>query len=138
MPCDRDTVLEIYKIAVETTDRASARRGTANAFFLALQTALMGLATTLPPANAFATTAAYLAALTLCGSWWVQLRTYRDLNRAKYETITAIEATLPTALFTEEWANRRRGHVSLGQVERTIPCLFAAIHTMVYISAIAT
>jgi hypothetical protein len=136
MQTDRDTVLELYKLAVETADRTSARRGTANAFFLAVQTALTGLVAALPAANAFAATAVFLAALILCGAWWVQLRTYSGLNQAKFATITALEATLPAALFTDEWANRPRGYVGLGFAERVIPYLFAALHTLVYASTL--
>lgn len=131
MQTDRDTVLELYKLAVEAADRTSARRGTANAFFLAVQTALTGFAAALPAANAFAATAVYLAALLLCAAWWVQLRTYSDLNRAKFATITKLEATLPAALFTDEWANRPHGYIDLGLAERVIPYLFAALHTLV-------
>jgi hypothetical protein len=38
-----DTVLELYKISVEMADRVSARRGTANAFFLSVQTAVISV-----------------------------------------------------------------------------------------------
>ncbi|MGW1594955.1 RipA family octameric membrane protein [Streptomyces sp. NPDC002343] len=36
-----ETLLDLYKLAVEMADRVSARRGTANAFFLSVQTALV-------------------------------------------------------------------------------------------------
>lgn len=136
METNRDTVLELYKLAVETADRTSARRGTANAFFLTVQTALTGVTAALPAGNAFTVTAVYLAALLLCGAWWVQLRTYKDLNRAKFATITALETTLPAALFTDEWANRPSGYVDLGLAERVTPYVFAAIHTLAYASMI--
>ncbi|GHI47573.1 RipA family octameric membrane protein [Streptomyces albidoflavus] len=42
-PNQRPEVLELYKLAVEMADRVSARRGTANAFFLSVQTALVTL-----------------------------------------------------------------------------------------------
>ncbi|MGI5324866.1 RipA family octameric membrane protein [Actinomadura nitritigenes] len=134
MPTDRDTLVELYKLAVETADRTSARRATANAFFLTVQTALAGLAAALPVAGACAATAVYLAALTLCGAWWIQLRTYRALSRARFAAISELEADLPVALFTDEWAGRPRVYIELGLVERTIPYVFAAIHTLAFAS----
>ncbi|GGP98480.1 hypothetical protein BKA00_005805 [Actinomadura coerulea] len=134
MPTDRDTIVELYKLAVETADRTSARRATANAFFLTVQTALAGLAAALPAESAFAGTAVYLAALTLCVTWWIQLGTYRALNRARFAAISELEADLPVALFTDEWAGRPRAYIELGVVERTIPYVFAAIHTLTFAS----
>jgi hypothetical protein len=40
-PTGTDRLLELYKLCVEMADRVSARRATANAFFLTLNSALL-------------------------------------------------------------------------------------------------
>lgn len=131
---------EIYKIAVEMADRISARRGLANSFFLTINTTVLGLLGT-------HVTSWYLsvAGIVLCVSWWVLLRSYRDLNRAKFEIILAMEKNLPAAMYADEWARLRKDRVrfglnpaalrpwlaqyrELGIVERTVPWVFVLVY----------
>ncbi|HEY1345703.1 MAG TPA: hypothetical protein VGF54_11990 [Streptosporangiaceae bacterium] len=132
---------ELYKLAVEMADRISARRGVANSFFLTVNTALMALLGTQDvrwyPAA---------AGIVLCVSWWALLKSYRDLNRAKFEIILAMETRLPTRVYGGEWTRLRREPVrfairpavirpwlaqyrELGYVERIVPWIFAAIYS---------
>lgn len=143
------TVLDLYKMAVEMADRVSGRRATANAFFLTVQTAfvaVVGIATpTLYVAPWWTSLAVSFAGLILSGSWWLQLKTYRDLNRAKFSVINSIEATLPVKLFTEEWAflgSQTRGYfgsryLELSFIERAIPIVFAALYVLLFIGRVA-
>jgi hypothetical protein len=41
-----------------------------------------------------------LAGIILSGSWWLQLRSYRDLNHAKFAVINSVETRFPVKLFT--------------------------------------
>jgi hypothetical protein len=143
-----DDVLDLYKLAVEMADRISARRATANAFFLTVQTtfvAVLGIATpTLYRAPWWTALAVSLAGLVLSGSWWLQLRSYRDLNRAKFEVINSIEATLPVKMFTEEWeflrahAQGRFGgrYRELGFIERAIPIVFSLLYVLLFVGRV--
>jgi hypothetical protein len=143
-------VLELYKLAVEMADRISARRATANAFFLTVQTtfvAVVGLATpTLRHAPWWTTLAVSFAGIVLSVSWWLQLRSYRDLNRAKFKVINSIEANLPIKLFTDEWAalvqasseGSRRRYLELGNIERFVPIVFAALYVLLFLGRVAT
>jgi len=128
--------LDLYRIAVEAADRASARRGHVNDFFLALQTALVGLSAALPAGSLLTETAFFAGALTLSAAWWLQLSTYRSMNRARFETITALETSLPEATFTNEWATRPPFGVELTTTERSIPFVFAVIHTVMYVAVV--
>lgn len=147
-------VLELYKLAVEMADRVSARRATANTFFFTVQA---GLAVSV---GAFAVDSARseepetlplllaaIAGVVIAASWWLLLRSYRDLNTAKFEVITRIEHDhLPIHLFTEEWAflredpvkNWRQRYAELGQVESVVPLVFVALYVVlsVYIVAV--
>lgn len=132
-------VLELYKLAVEMADRVSARRGGANAFFVTVQSALVAALGFLagqdpaPPDR-------YMVALCAVGlaaaaSWYLLLRSYRDLNRAKFAVINKLESQLPVSLFADEWTELKRDPVKrwrpryaeLGTIERFAPALFALI-----------
>jgi hypothetical protein len=147
MPTDGDDAraLELYKFAVELADRMSARRGTANAFFLTVQTtflAVLGLATSnLSESPIWVTVAVTTAGLILSVTWWLQLRSYRDLNKAKFEVITDMETRLDISIFTGEWQSLKKDPVKkwrpryaeLGTAERLVPGVFAALYLVLLI-----
>ena len=136
------TELDLYKLAVEMADRISARRGTANSFYLAVHAGIItavaallpGGATSLPLASTFIA----IAGMTLSVAWWLSLRSYRDLNRAKFKVILRMEARLPVALFGDEWQflkkdpviGWRKQYAELGQVERVVPVVFLILYAL--------
>lgn len=140
-----DNYFEVYKLAVEMADRISARRGVANSFFLTINTAILALlgtqAVTWYPAA---------AGITVCTTWWALLRSYRELNRAKFDIILGLEDRLPARLYGGEWALLRRERVSfglqppvllswltqykeLGYIERIVPWVFSVLYLVVII-----
>lgn len=144
---DADRIFDLYRIAVEQADRVSARRASANSYFLTIQTglaALVGLIGSLDensdavPRNDVGLVATAIVGLALCAAWWLLLRSYRDLNAAKFKVITEIEVEhLPLQIFQREWDFLKRDEVlpwwkgryaELGFVERFIPALFAAVY----------
>lgn len=147
-PETNSTALDLYKLAVEMADRVSARRATANAFFLTVQTTfvvVLGVATpTLYQAPWWTSLAVAFAGIILCGSWWLQLKSYRDLNRAKFDVIKSIEANLPMQLFADEWSylksysvsKRGGGYRELGYIERTIPIIFSALYVLLFLGRV--
>jgi hypothetical protein len=131
---------ELYKLAVEMADRISARRGTANSFFLTVNTGVLAVI-------GAATVRWYLAAagIVLCVAWWALLKSYRDLNRAKFGVILAMEEQLPARVYSDEWQRLRKDPVSftlrpavvrawfaqyreLGYIERIVPWVFVLIY----------
>lgn len=136
---------EIYKIAVEMADRISGRRGLANSFFLTINTAVLGILGT-HESNW------YLAAagIILCVSWWALLKSYRDLNRAKFEIILAMEDRLPVRLYGDEWDRLRKERArvgalrswlaqyrELGVIERTVPWVFVLVYLIAIVRQVA-
>ena len=116
--------LDLYKLAVATADRISARRGVANTFFLTVNT---GLAALLGGDELRWYVAG--AGIVLCVAWWALLKSYRDLNGAKFEVINRMEERLPAQLFGDEWEQLKRSRYrELGQVERIVPVLFALVY----------
>jgi hypothetical protein len=139
-------VLELYQLAVEMADRVSARRATANSFFFSVQA---GLAVALgafalntgtvdsPSPDRFVLTLAALAGVLIAASWWLLLRSYRDLNSAKFQVIGKIEQdNMCIQLFNQEWQHLKNDPVKRwrpryaeqGQVERVVPLIFLILY----------
>ena len=119
-------------------DRVSARRATANAFFLTINTALLAFLSTGP--QDFVWLVAFAGAA-LSATWWVLIKSYRDLNGAKYKVITDMEAKLEAAIYGDEWERLKRGRVKgwrgryaeFTTVEQVVPVVFAALYTFVLV-----
>jgi len=113
---DSDTILELYKTAVEMADRTSARRQGANSFFLTLNTALAALVGivssaqkppphgNLPTFDPYGLVLTAVAGIVLSLTWRALLRYYRRLNAAKFDVINEMEKRLPIKPYTDEWA----------------------------------
>jgi hypothetical protein len=140
-PEPSSTELELYRLAVEMADRVSARRGTANNFFLAVHAGVITAVAALlsDPAGApmpLDSTFIALAGIALSAAWWLSLRSYRDLNSAKFKVILQMEARLPVAVFADEWQflktdpviGWRKRYAELGQVERVVPIVFLVLY----------
>lgn len=141
------TILEIYQTAVEMADRTSSRRATANSFFLTLQTGLVAALAALATGegasvgrNQFVLTLAGYSGIVLAAAWWLLLRSYRDLSRAKFAVITRIERDyLPVHPFDDEWSVLKRDPVKrfrpryaeLGLVERIVPIAFGVVYLII-------
>jgi hypothetical protein len=109
MNVDDSHLLEQYKLAAEMADRVSARRGAANGFYFTVSSALLATSESLSLATASA------AGIVLACAWWMQLRSYRNLNAAKFGVIAKLEQRLPIQVFGEEWAILKKE-----PVERTV------------------
>lgn len=143
--------VELYKVAVEMADRVSSRRGQANQFFVGLQTLLLGIPASIGLATGnsgddWARVTLAVSGVVVSAAWWLQLRSYRDLNRAKFAVINAIERDyFEIKPFTDEWATLKGDEVKrwrdryaeLGIAERFLPFTFIAIHLGVLIVSIA-
>lgn len=138
--------LDLYRLAVEMADRVSDRRATANQFFFTVQA---GLAVAL---GAFSITdeaahpdkfllgLAAMAGVLIAGSWWLLLRSYRDLNTAKFVVINRIERDhLPLHVFSDEWDELKKDpikqwrpwYAEQGQVERAVPLIYLMLYIAV-------
>lgn len=136
---DLGLAFDQYRLAVEMADRVSARRGAANAFFLGLHTAL------LPVSETLELWLAALLGIVLCGTWWLLLRSYRQLNAAKWGVINGFESDFPRQPFLEEWNRLKEDPVKrqwltryaeLSAVEQIVPGVLALLYALVVISAV--
>lgn len=119
-------------------DRVSARRATANAFFLTINTALLAFLST-GPQDLVRLVAFAGAALSV--TWWVLIKSYRDLNAAKYGVITDMEAKLEAKMYGNEWERLKQGRVKgwrgryaeFTTVEQVVPVVFAGLYALVFL-----
>ena len=142
----RPHLLEQYKLYVEMADRVSQRRATANSFFLTLNTGLLGSATGL--AGFLFDVTQVLAVswgiaifgLGFSYVWWRILKSYRQLNTAKFMVVHDLESKLPVAPYDDEWEKVERGknpklYLPLTVVEARVPMLFMLGYSILAIVA---
>ena len=150
---------EIYRMAVEMADRVSSRRMVANGFFLSVHTALVTVvgftyekvATDQKSVLIIIAMMGFLLAWT----WFFAIRSYRRLNRAKFNAINKLEKDLETQYFTNEWAELTKTteddlelksfrdrwlkfkdrYTTLTNIESVVPIVFAIIYVVILVGA---
>lgn len=140
--------LEQYKLYVEMTDRISARRNTANVFFLSLNTTIIagiGLSLekieTLRPS--WLIVFPLIGILIFCLVWWWLIRSYRNINSAKYKVIGKMESSLPfSPYYKEEWKELGEGkdirkYLPLTAIEQWIPIVFGTMYLILGFTIVA-
>ncbi|WP_245791148.1 RipA family octameric membrane protein [Actinacidiphila rubida] len=143
----QDAVLEQYKLYVEMTDRVSARRATMNAFFLSLNSTVgtaVAFVWGLQKSSVGLLVFPLLVLLVMSGTWFCLLRSYRQLNSAKFAVIGALEERLPTSPYWRgEWkalgegADRGR-YWPMSQLEQCVPLVFAALYVTGFVVVAVT
>ena len=135
-----DAALKLYGTAVEMADRVSSRRGQANQFYLSIETLLLGVPALVGLADTGGLESDPLRSTVLAAvgvlvsiTWWLQLRSYRQLNRAKFDVILTIEREhFEIRPFSDEWESLKQDRIpgwrgryaELGTVERVVPVVF--------------
>jgi|SRR6267154_4798830 len=130
-------LFEQYKLYVEMADRISSRRQTANSYFLSINTALLGFVGYV----ATGVTTGYVwlvpvAGITLSYLWYRLIRSYRDLNTAKFKVVHEIEKRLPLSPYDAEWEAMGRGnnpklYKPFTHIETGVPWVFVVLHALV-------
>jgi hypothetical protein len=143
----RTAILEQYKLYVEMADRVSARRNLANTFFLTLNTAVFAaigaLAKTKVPLHSWLLLLPVLGLVVQCGAWFFLVRSYRQLNSAKFVVIGVLEEQLPASPYWRaEWRALGEGrdktkYWPLSHLEQWVPVLFAVAYVAGFIVAMA-
>lgn len=138
--------LEQYKLYVEMADRISSRRQNANSFFLSINTAIVALVSYVQLGNSDTATFKLHWLIAISGifvsyMWYRLIRSYRDLNSAKFKVIHHIEQILPLRPYDAEWAAVGHGknpklYLPFTHIEIGIPWVFIIIHLIVLIMAI--
>ena len=135
---EQDQLLDIYKLHAELADRVSQRREGANRLYVSLHVGLVVFVAALlrfgfgdAPEGLVLGTVGGVGAL-LSVSWFVVIRSYRQLNTEKFRVLHELEKRLPYQFFTLEWDPEAKGGKSnrywkLTHVEVTLPVIFFAM-----------
>ena len=130
--------MEIYKLHAELADRVSQRREGANRLHVTL---LIGLVMLLAALLRFGSgdvpqdllqLVIGVGGVSVSLSWTIVIRSYNQLNSAKYKVLQELEIYLNFAYFTKEWnlltqnENKNR-YWQLTKVERILPVLFGIL-----------
>ena len=133
---NQNELLEIYKLHSELADRVSQRREGANRLYVSLLSGLAVLLAALlrlgvgdggPLKIVFSSTGAIGALLSV--SWYVVIRSYRQLNTGKFKALHELEGKLAYPFFKREWELLAEGkdmkkYWKLTTVEVGLPCIF--------------
>jgi len=129
----RDHLLEQYKLYVESAQRVSEKRISASNYLLTVSSSLL----TLFGIVATQMAGAWLIIIPFAGllvslAWFSMVRSYKDLNTAKFKVIHELEEHLPAGLFAYEWhhcdAGEGKAYRPITHTERWIPGIFALVY----------
>lgn len=135
---ETDTYVELYKLHSELADRVSQRREGANRLHVSIAVGLVVFLGTLIRFSEDQTPAAIviltvgIGGLIVSASWYIVLRSYRQLNSEKFRVLHDMETRLPYQFFTMEWDPESVGAKSsrywkLSVVETIMPMMFGAL-----------
>jgi len=142
-PSAEQDVLEIYKMLVEMADRVSQRRQSANSFYLTVNTAIIGGAAYLSQSQFghMGTLAVSAAGIAICFLWVRAVVSYKSLNAAKFEVITALEERLPVSPYKDEWDildvdGDGKKHKPFHKTEVLVPVVFGLVHGFQFLAQV--
>lgn len=140
-------LLEQYKLYVQMADQVSQRRVAANNYLLTVNAslvALYGLASSFGDGSGKWKLWVYAvpaAGFLVCLIWLTVIRSYRDINAAKFKVIHEVEKCLPATLFAYEWqiAGEGKGekYWPTSHVEQIVPCVFMGIYALLVVFALS-
>jgi len=139
---EQEIILEQYKLYVEMADKISERRDKANVFFMTINSAFIAIVTLgvqhldfnkeklfiLIPFGVFAG---------LCFVWKRIIKSYKQLNTAKYMVVAELEQSLPKSPYYEmEWVDKLEEgknpelYKPLTDVESYVPIIFIILYVI--------
>ncbi|MGV6801746.1 MAG: RipA family octameric membrane protein [bacterium] len=139
---DYDRRMEIYKVMIDSTERAIDRRQTLNRFYFSVVVAIfVSISFVLRtgyeqfPTQTILATALFLAFLN-CILWSAMIFASRRLNASKYDVICEFEKQMELAPFTREWEI----HVAKGRnfpqftfIELMLPFILSIVCLLLFV-----
>ena len=136
-------VLEMWKVYLGMADNISDRRERANAFFITLHTGAIAVIGFLVEKQMYtwAATVSLLAGVPFSFLWYRLIRSYRDLNTAKFKVVHEVEKLLPLKLFDGEWEAVGRGedpkrYLPFTHIEIYVPVVLLVLHILIVIGCL--
>ncbi|MFY8226239.1 RipA family octameric membrane protein [Clostridium perfringens] len=122
-----DIILEQWKVYVQMADNISNRREKSNKFFTTINTTIIGLCTT--KIIDIDKKIIIITGILIGIVWILSIRSYKMLNKAKFQVINEIENKLPVQGFKYEWDKLKVvQHINLTSSEKYVPIAFIIIY----------
>lgn len=126
--------LRIYEIYERSVHGISDRRQLANSFYLTICTAILGYL-----AQFGQNPLLVVAGIAICVLWLRGIKSYRDINAAKFKVIHEVESYLPLRPYTEEWDALEKGknpnvYRPFASIEGVIPWIFGLLIAGAFVS----
>lgn len=133
-----------YRMYHHSIESISSRRQNANSFFVTLNTVLVSLSGYInlgANLNGKWNFLIALAGLAISYMWYRLIRSYRDINTAKFKVLNLIETKLPVRPFEAEWQAVGEGkdpqkYLPFTRIEIGIPWVFFCLHILALTSFI--
>lgn len=130
--------LEQYKMYLESIEKTSDRRQSANNYFLTANTVLVSILALsfqtdfLKNIFWFKLFVAIIGIL-FCIVFWFLIRAYKQLNTGKFNVLHKIESKLPLSLYEYEWEVLGKGkdknkYYPFSHIELLIPWVFGIVY----------
>jgi len=136
-----DHYLEQYRIYLHVFNTTSERRLKANEFYLAINTAIMGILGYFeikgPAERPVVLVLVPFVGVAICYCWYRIIQSYRQLNKAKFSIIHSAEKKLPLSLFETEWEllgkmKDPKKYRPLSSIEKYIPVIFIVLYILIF------
>jgi len=137
----------IFEVYLATAEKVSDRRAQANSWLLSVNSAIVALYGYLQsdklavsaPQKLVWPWAIPAAGVIVCLAWSALLKSYRELNRAKFAVLAELEKDLPASPTTRErQIYKEHGRRSLSQIESLIPGCFVLLYAIMLVAALLT
>lgn len=133
------TVLEQYKLYVQSAENVSSRRVASSRYLLTVNTALVALYGFQSQILSLPWLAFLVPILGILVSllWHRIIASHRNLNSIKFKIIHDLEQKLPVALYTHEWrladGGQGKRYRTITNIEQWIPLVFFFLHLILLI-----
>lgn len=143
-------LFEEYKLYVNMMDKTSERRAKANTFFLAINSAIIGLMGLISRIsggtlifNVLWIVMSASFGILLCICWEEIIKSYKDLNTGRFVIIHLLEEKLPAKLYKAEWdyldpEDGEPRYTPMTNTEKRVPKLFKILYAIFIIIVIAS
>lgn len=136
--------LEQYKLYVEMADRVSSRRVQIASLYTSILSALLALLSVTSNKDIFQGSqsvvllAMSVLGLCLCLAWNININSYKQLNRLKFQVIHNMESHLPFPCYSMEWEilssdTDPQKYFRLNAIEKYIPVIISTPYWCLFV-----
>jgi hypothetical protein len=136
--------LEQYKLYVEMADRVSSRRVQIASLYTSILSALLALLSITSNKELFQGSQSVVLltmsvlGLCLCLAWYININSYKQLNRLKFKVIHKMESHLPFPCYRMEWEilsndTDLQKYFRLTAIEKYIPVILTTPYLCLFV-----